>query len=606
MTMQTHNTVNKVFRCGFMAAALLLAGCTAVYQDTVKAPTEQEVTELREFEPNPVLKRGTFHMQRVSDTSPVRVEPEIRLKRPELPPFDVVYISQPVEDILIELANTAGESIVIPSSVRGRTVTVIHSGSNFKGMLDIVLSKVGYHYNYVDGVWYITRFPVRNYKLEISQSIRGGSLNTALEAERISSDADTESTAGGSIEELATNYEDVLWEQVDDTLTDLVGVGSDVPANASAERRAAQVQRENASNTTGVTTSGGVSAATGAVVGQDIAVSELIPEEGFAGDGVQAPSTISPVNLPQVQSRDHLSADDLATPFYRITRSAGIITVRAAPESHRLIETYLEEVQYSLLRQIFVEARILAIVKDKTTNRGGSIAGSDLNLGLAAIGGSSDTFGFSGLPAVPTDLGTQTGGFLNFTLNNNNLQTVVQMLNQVGDVYTISSPSLLARNNQISRVAITQQIGFAETTVETNTNADGNVVIGQRTDEARFRNAGTVFSIMPFVGKNNVQMRMRLSLANQSGTVPIFTSVGAGDPVQNDVPELATNLIDQDIVMDYGRVHAVGGVIQSNTDLQQSYVPGFNQVPGLRDILQSANNRKTDTEFVVLMRVSRA
>ena len=99
---------------------------------------------------------------------------------------------------------------------------------------------------------------------------------------------------------------------------------------------------------------------------------------------------------------------------------------------------------------------------------------------------------------------------------------------------------------------------------------------------------------------------MRLSLANQSGTVPIFTSVGDGDPVQNDVPELSQNLIDQDMVMDYGRVHAIGGIIQSNTDLTQSYAPGFNQVPGLREIMSTANNRKTKTEFVVLMRVSRA
>lgn len=593
--------VNHMLRGGFMATALLLTACTSVYQDSIKAPTEQEVSEFRAFEPSPVLKRGTFHMQRVSETSPVRVEPEIRLKRPELPPFDVAYISQPVEDILIELANTAGESIVIPSSVRGRTVTVIHSGSNFKGMLDIVLSKVGYHYNYVDGVWYITRFPVRNYKLEISQSNRGGSLSTSLEPERIESDADTE-TSNGDFQELETNYEDQLWQQVEDTLTDLIGVGSDVPANASSERRAAALQQQGGA--TGAAAAGGVSAATGAVVGQDIAVSELIPEEGFAGDN--ASGTIQPVSLPQVQSRDHLSADDLAQPFFRITRSASIMTVRAAPEAHRMIQTYLEEVQQSLLRQIYVEARILAIVKAKQSNRGGNLGVSSLNLGVPGLRGTSDRFGFKGLPAVSTEAVNQVGGFLDFSFDNNNIQAVVQMMNTIGDVFTISSPSLLARNNQISRVAITQQIGFAETTVETNTNADGNVVIGQRTDEARFRNAGTVFSIMPFVGKNKVQMRMRLSLANQSGAVPIFTSVGAGDPVQNDVPELSTNLIDQDMVMDYGRVHAVGGVIQTNTDLNKSYVPGFAQVPGLREILSTAENQKTDTEFVVLMRVSRA
>ncbi len=570
-----------------IVSAVYLSACTAIYRDTVKAPTKQEIVELKTMQPRSVLKKGTFHMQRVSDRSSVLVDPAIKLKRPELPPFDVVYISQPVEDILIELANTAGESIVIPSSVREQTITVVHSGSNFKGMLDIVLSKVGYHYNYVEGVWYITRFPVRNYQLEISQSDRGGSLNTALEPKQIISDAATVEASGG-IEELSTSYTDELWEQVSDTLEQLVlvGTGSSALADSGSDE-----------------TFGGVSAASGSVVGSNTEQSRLIPEAGFSGG---SGDTTRPEDLPAVQGSDHLSSGDDAQPFLQITPSAGIITVRTSPEAHRMIETYLEQVQQSLLRQIFVEARIVAIVTDKETNRGSNLSGSSLDLGIPGLKSLGGALGFSGQPAVPTGVNEQLGGFLNLTFNNNNIQSVVQMLNQVGDVYTISSPSLLARNNQISRVAITQQIGYAETTVETNTNSDGNVVIGQRTDEAQFRNAGTVLSIIPFIGKNKVQMRMRLSISNQSGAVSIFTAVGVGDPVRNDVPELSTNLIDQDMIMDYGRVHAIGGVIQSSTNLDSSYVPGFNHVPGLREIFSTANNKKTNTEFMVLMRVSRS
>ena len=587
--MQFNLAKNIKIVCVLMGLGLGLSGCTGVYQDSVEAPTEQELAELRRMAPSPVLKQGIFHMQQTGNTSSVRVEPEITLKRPDLPPFDVAYVRQPVENIIIELANTAGESVVIPESIRDKTITVIHAGSNFKNMLDIVLSKVGYHYNYVGGVWYITKFPVKNYQLEVSQSARSGSLQTRIEPERLESDAETVSTSGTG-EELSTSYEDELWEQVEETIVELIAVGSDVSTDPNQSRAQPTTQQ------------GDQNPRNNQITGQATQVS---PEVGFGGNEQQLGANQNQ-NLQSLQGRDHLAASDLARPFYRITRSAGLITVRAAPEAHRMIENYLEQVQQSLLRQIFVEARILAIVKNKRSDRGAGLRGNGVSLGNLGGKAVSSNFGFSGDPFVSPDGSDNLGGFLNFSFNNNSIQGVIQMLNRVGDVHTISSPSLLARNNQISRVAITQQIGFAETTVETNVNSSGEVTIGQRTDEALFRNAGTVFSVLPFIGKNKVQMRMRLSLASQSGSVDIRTSIGAENPVTNSVPEINTNLIDQDMVMDYGRVHAVGGVIQSTTDLNESYVPGFSQVPGIRDVFSSANNQKTDTEFVVLMRVSRS
>ena len=577
-----------------------LAGCTGVYQDSIQPPSKQEISEFKQLEPRNVLKRGIFHMQKTGNHSTVRVEPEIMLKKPNLPPFDVAYVREPVEDIIIELANTAGESVVIPESIRGKTITVIHAGSNFKAMMDIVLSKVGYHYNYVDGVWYVTKFPVKNYQLEVSQALREGSLQTELEPERLQSDADTVSTSEDA-EELTTTYEDELWDQVEDTVEDLITVGDDGASQDDNRGGQDLSQQQNNRQQGGRGQSSDGNQFTGNA-------SLVSPEVGFS----DSRSDNNDDELTSVEGRSFLAASGQATPFFRITRGAGLITVRASPEAHRMIEDYLEQIQNSLLRQVFVDARILAIVKNRQASRGTDISaqGPDGDgVSLGDIGGKRATgsFGFDGSPRINLDGGGDNlGGFLNFSFNNNSIEAVIQMLNRVGDVHTISSPSLLARNNQISRVAITQQIGFAETTVETSVNADGDTQIGQRTDEARFRNAGTIFSVMPFVGKNKVQMRMRLSLSSQSGSIDINTSIGTDGTVSNSVPEISTNLIDQDMVMDYGRVHAVGGIVQSTTDMNESYVPGFNQVPGLRQAFSSAANQETNTEFVVLMRVSRS
>ena len=132
------------------------------------------------------------------------------------------------------------------------------------------------------------------------------------------------------------------------------------------------------------------------------------------------------------------------------------------------------------------------------------------------------------------------------------------------------------------------------------------MVIGSRQDKAQFKNSGTVMSVIPFVGKTNVQMRFRLSLATKAGETDIKTSIGEEDPVVNKVPELANNLIDQDMILEFGRIYAIGGLIENNTTVDGAYSPLLKAVPGLGEVFQRATNRGVDTEFIVLLKVSRA
>ena len=102
------------------AVALLLTGC-AGYEDEVRPPTGQELQDARQYiKARSVLREGVFHMQRIQTGSPVRVKEEIHLKKPDLPPFDVAYIGRDLESVVLELANAAGESVVVPQGLRGQ------------------------------------------------------------------------------------------------------------------------------------------------------------------------------------------------------------------------------------------------------------------------------------------------------------------------------------------------------------------------------------------------------------------------------------------------------------------------------------------------------
>ena len=593
------------------AVAVLLAGC-ASYEDEVKPPTDQDLQDARStIKPKSVLREGVFHMQRIQTGSTVRVKDEIHLKKPDLPPFDVAYIGRDLEGVVLELANAAGESVVIPQGLRGQTVTVVHSGANFQQMLDLVLSKAGYHYNYVNGVWYITRFPVRNYVLEIGQSNRKGSMVSKAE---LNPELAAGTTANGTSAELDTDYTDTVWTQVREAMGELIKIG-----NTSAGDRTLRA--------TGVGVNGELLTAANISATNVGATGLLPPPEQTTGSGdehlfnsgangqtmtniaangvsvtVVGGGVSSTVSSPN--SNDHTSPEDGSQPWFKITESAGLVTVRASPEAHRQIEDYLEQVQEAAHRQVIVEARIVALIRDKTTQRG-----VDFQLdGTQVTGSALNKLGFfaDSRTALNTATSSVQGGFFTMASKAGDMGLVLQSLSTLGDVYTVSTPSLLARNNQISRVAVTRQLGYAETQVNQNTTSTGDVVIGNRQDKALFKNSGTVMSVMPFIGKGSVQMRFRLSLATKAGDTKIQTSIGKSDPVINTVPELANNLIDQDMMLEYGRIYAIGGLIENNTTVNNQYEPNLRRIPGLGEVFQKAKNRGQDTEFLVLLKVSRA
>ncbi|PIZ29960.1 MAG: hypothetical protein COY40_05775 [Alphaproteobacteria bacterium CG_4_10_14_0_8_um_filter_53_9] len=581
-----------------------LTACSPFYDDEVRPPSEQELADMRaDIKPQrTALQNGIFHMQKVQTGSNVRVKDMVKLKKPDLPPFDVAYIDRNLEEVVLELANAAGESVLIPQSIRGQRVTIVHSGADFPTMLSLVLGKAGYSTNYINGVWYVTRYPVRQYVLEIGQSNRSGSLSSKSE---LSPEVAAGMTSGAGGSELATDYNDQLWAQVKETISELIKVG------------ATGVTAAPSLNATGVTPDGQLIANGQTVTGLNQSSTGLLPPpevNGQTGDtnlfsaGTPAPSLLTvqngtsttPDTMVAPDGTSHLGAEESSTPWYRLTESAGMLTVRASPDAHRQIEEYLEQVQSSALRQILVEARIMALIRDKTTDRG-----ADLNLDISSITGSAlNSIGFFADGRITR--GSQVGGFFTLASGGDNMALVLQSLSKLGDVYTISTPTIMARNNQLSRVSVTRQLGYVETEVTQNTTSTGDITIGSRQDKARFKNSGTVMSVLPFIGKSHVQMRFRLSIASKAGDTSIKTSIGTNGEVTNLVPELSNNVIDQDMVMEYGRIYAIGGLVENNTTVQSSYEPMLRQIPGLGEVFQRANVRGLDTEFLVLMKVSRS
>jgi type II secretory pathway component GspD/PulD (secretin) len=554
-----------------LVLTLFLASCSAWYEEDVQRMSEQDIQDaMNKIKARSALKEGSFHMQPVSSTSSVRVNEKIKLKKPNLPPYDLVYVETDLEDILLELANSSGETIVIPQSVRGVKVTLTHSGANFQEILGLVLSKAGYSYNYADGIWNITKYPVRNYILEIGQGERTGSLDTS-EISSSSSDSDSDSSSSDSSSsdsgssdsesDLETSYEDKIWEEVDEVVSELIKYNH------------FKATRQDIAGANTETTSEDTNLANNFTIVDDE------KEQAFE------------VKEKSLKTTEVIIDDDNIEPWYKVTKSAGLITVRAAPEAHKQIERYLEQTQESLHRQIFIEVRIVGIAENKNVSRGVQWSIDGLFQG-----------GFT--PTQTIDETGLTGGFLSFSNSNQEIDGIIENMAEVSDLQLVSTPQILVRNNQIGYVKITKELNYVTTETETETTDSGTLTT--RTDTINAKDIGTILSVLPYIGKNKVQMRLRLSVAQQTGAIKTISAVAGGDPISNEVPTTSSNIIDQDMILDFGRVYALGGYIEDSRDLGESYVPGFNQLPGISELMKRAKNEGTKTRFVIFVKVNRA
>jgi type II secretory pathway component GspD/PulD (secretin) len=555
---------------------LFLASCSAWYEEDVNRFSEQEIQDaMNKIKAKSALKEGSFHMQPVSSTSSVRVNEKIKLKKPNLPPYDLVYVETDLEDILLELANSSGETIVIPQSVRGVKVTLTHSGANFQEILSLVLSKAGYSYNYADGIWNITKYPVRNYILEIGQGDRTGSLDTSeitssssdsgdsSSSDSSSSSSSSDSGSSDSESDLETTYEDKVWEEVDEVIAELIKYNH------------FKAVRKDITNTT----ANNDAAAEDTNLGNNFTIVDDQEEQEFE------------VKEKSLKTTEVVIDDDNIEPWYKVTKSAGLITVRAAPEAHKQIERYLEQTQESLHRQIFVEVRIVGIAENKNVSRGVQWSIDGLFQG-----------GFT--PTQTIEQSGITGGFLSFSNSNQEIDGIIQNMAELSDLQVVSTPQILVRNNQIGYVKITKELNYITTDSETETTDRGTLT--SRTDTINSKDIGTILSVLPYIGKNKVQMRLRLSVAQQTGSIKTLSAVAGGDPITNEVPTTSSNIIDQDMILDFGRVYALGGYIEDSRDLAESYVPGFNQLPGISELMKRAKNQGVKTRFVIFVKVNRS
>ncbi len=288
---------------------------------------------------------------------------------------------------------------------------------------------------------------------------------------------------------------------------------------------------------------------------------------------------------------DDLSAEETVI----INPANGVVMVRATGVQHEEVQRYLDEVRASSRRQVMIEATIVEVRLNDNYQAG--IDWSTLASGAALTAQQALTGGVTsigkeifGVPPVPP--------FFKLEYTSGDLTGSVSLLKEFGDTRVLSSPKIMALNNQTALLKVVENVVYFEVT--SNTTQAQTTAVTTFSTIAKSVSVGVVMSVTPQISATDeITLTVRPTISRVTGT--------AFDPnpdllIPNEVPEIAVRELESVLRIGSGQLAVLGGLMQDEVSKRSDAVPWLSNSETFGDLFTSRNNQFTKTELVIFLR----
>jgi len=496
--------------------------------------------------------------------------------------YSVVVSSVPIQEVLFALARESKLNIDIDPTIQGK-VTLNAVDQTLPAILDRLGKQLDLRYKVEGNVISITPdFPVlRTYKIDYVNLQRDTTTTLGAGSELSSGGSvggSASSSSGGSQSTvtITSKAEAHFWDLLGDNIKNILSsTKSQAAANAekAAEADAAKQQQEDRLKQIDAVSKAGPGA-------------DKLYQEAFKTP-VSSTTTIS-------AGKDEVIVNPVA----------GAITVMATERQHAFIQQYIDSVMASVQRQVLIEATIVEVTLNNQFQQG-------IDWSRLASNGSKNGFTFSqNLGGTATDLaGTAAATTNQFILGFSkstaigNLAASIRLLNTFGDVRVLSSPKIMALNNQAALLKVVDNIVYFKVDVTPATISSSGSVSSPATytTTPQVVPVGVVMSVTPQINSNgNVSLNVRPTISRIIANIP--------DPnpallaVQNLVPQIQVREMETLLQVTTGQTVILGGLMQDEQNNTDNSVPGFANLPLIGKAFKSNNDIRTKSELVIFLR----
>lgn len=552
--------ISAVVRVARTAAAfglILLAGCAA-YRPAVP-PSDGHLSQDRVGTKPPQDK--FLPPVTVSDYVP---PPQPRVKSPT---YSVVVKEVPVKELLFALARDTKQNIDVHPNVAG-VITINAVDETLPAILERITKQADIRYRYEGKTIVIVPDTpyFRTYRVNYVNVNRNSKSNVGVDGDITTASVGKEgekARAQGSSTQIESASEADFWGILRANIQSILAATAALKETESQKlARVEAIQRARQER-----------------IAQAQAVS------GAGGDAASLFDTaFGTVDAANVAAKDEVVVNQVA----------GTVTVLASEKQQALVQAYLDGVTTSTQRQVLIEATIAEVQLSNNYQ-----AGVDWS---RIAGGTGFTFQQE---LIGGTLGTpprMVVGYANTTSSVGNIAASVAMLEQFGNTRVLSSPKIMALNNQPALLKVVDNVVYFE--IDTQIDSVANVG-STRTFETKVHTVpvGLVMSVMPQVsetGMVNLTVRPTISRILRFKNDPNPDLVTAG--VTNPVPEIQVRELESMLQVGSGQTVVLGGLMQDNVRRDRDQVPLAGSVPVIGDAFAFRDEEVSKTELVIFLK----
>ena len=550
--------------------ALAIGGCS--YKPTV--PPSQGHISAEQFPPKAASEKIM---------PPVTVSQFVPQPKPQVkvPTYSVVVQDVPVKELLFALSRDTKQNIDVHPGIQG-LVTLNAIDETLPAILERLAQQTNLRYR-TEGrtilvvpdtpyfrtyrINYVNMSRDTNSSIGVSGEISGSSVGGGA-----GQSGGGQGTSGSSSTKVETKSNNNFWEVLRQNVESILAASKAL--TQSADQRAARAEAE--------------AAAREERIAQADAVSRAGPNAAslFSAAFGQSPSVAS-------ETRNEIVVNAVT----------GTVTVLGNEKQHVLIQQYLDSVSSASQRQVLIEATIVEV---KLSNN--YQAGVDWSRIAAGTG-----FTFQ-QQLLGTSLGAaprMVVGYTNPTSEVGNIAASLRLLEQFGNTRVLSSPKLMAMNNQTALLKVVDNIVYFN--IEAETTSSANVAaITTFTSTAKTVPVGLVMSVLPQVtesGTVNLTVRPTISRVTRfvSDPNPSLQLDSAGNPlpnpIENLIPEIQVREMESVLQAGSGQTIILGGLMQDDVRRDRDAVPGLGRLPSpVGDAFSFRDEAVSKTELVIFLK----
>jgi len=276
-----------------------------------------------------------------------------------------------------------------------------------------------------------------------------------------------------------------------------------------------------------------------------------------------------------------------------VNREAGYVMLKASEKQHKKIAVYLAQMMRSIKRQVLVEATVVEVTLNDAYQMGvdWSLLGSGLqgvDLVQSVVGANLQSSPFFSLAFKGSGGGADLSGTL-------------RLLQKFGDIKVISSPKIMALNNQTAVLKVVDNRVYF--TVSVDTSVDKGVVTTTFETQVNTVPVGFVMNVTPFISASRqVLLNIRPTISRILGFVddpnPALAQVG----VVSRVPEIQVREMESMLTVNSGEIAIIGGLMQDKMEQENFSLPGLGQLPLLGKLFSYTKEVTRKTELLIFLR----